>query len=128
MSEASGDMRGRASLAAACRALDHWRVSEADQARLLMLDNAELASARARNGIVSAATVVRASYILGIFGDLEILLQDAEIADGWVKRPNRASPFGGRSALDVMLDGEDGLCAVRRYLAAQTGDDRTTSF
>jgi len=101
--------------------LDHWCVPEADQARLLMLDRGELASARARSGSVSTVTSMRASYILGIFGDLEILLPDPEIADAWIRRRNDAPLFGGRSALDLMLEGEEGLRAVRRYLAAQTG-------
>ena len=41
-------------------------------------------------------------------------------AYGWVKRPNEA--FAGRSALQVMLDGElTDLMRVRRYLDAARG-------
>jgi hypothetical protein len=39
-----------------------------------------------------------------------------------VRRPNAASPFGGRSALERMLSGNVAdLYEVRRYLDAQRG-------
>ena len=67
-------------------------------------------------------TLERLSYILGIYRALQILLPDAAAADGWVKRPNAAHPFGGASALDRMLSGQVAdLYVVRQYLDAQTG-------
>ena len=64
----------------------------------------------------------RISYILGIYRALQILFKDAKLADGWVRRPNTASPFGGRSALDRMLSGNVAdLFVVRRYLDAERG-------
>ncbi|MBR9990484.1 MAG: DUF2384 domain-containing protein, partial [Gemmatimonadetes bacterium] len=47
----------------------------------------------------------RISYVLGIYKDLQLLLPDEAAADGWVRRPNEALPFGGRSALARMLSG-----------------------
>ena len=64
----------------------------------------------------------RLSYILGIWKALQILLPDEAAADGWVRRPNEAEPFGGRSALERMLSGNVAdLYEVRRYLDAQRG-------
>jgi hypothetical protein len=64
----------------------------------------------------------RLSYILGIFKALQVLLPDEAAADGWVRRPNDAAPFGGRSALDRMLSGNVvDLYEVRRYLDAERG-------
>lgn len=64
----------------------------------------------------------RLSYIFGIYKGLQILLPDAQAADGWIHRPNSAAPFGGRSALDRMLSGHVAdLYEVRRYLDAQRG-------
>ncbi|HSJ24857.1 MAG TPA: MbcA/ParS/Xre antitoxin family protein [Longimicrobiales bacterium] len=64
----------------------------------------------------------RLSYILGIWKALQILLPDEAAADGWVRRPNAAEPFGGRSALERMLSGNVAdLYEVRRYLDAQRG-------
>lgn len=64
----------------------------------------------------------RLSYILGIYKALQILLPDPSAADGWIKKPNDAAPFGGRSALDRMLSGNVGdLFVVRQYLDAARG-------
>lgn len=64
----------------------------------------------------------RLSYILGIYKALQILLPDANASDAWVKRPNTAPLFGGKSALDRMLGGNIGdLLAVRQYLDARRG-------
>lgn|SRR5512143_4163211 len=64
----------------------------------------------------------RISYVLGIYKALQILLPDAPAADGWVRRPNAAAPFGGRSALDRMLSGNVAdLYLVRQYLDAERG-------
>lgn len=67
-------------------------------------------------------TLERISYILGIYSALQVLLPKAEAADAWIKKPNAAPIFGGRSALDRMLSGQVAdLYIVRQYLDAQRG-------
>ena len=67
-------------------------------------------------------TLERISYIFGIFKALQILLPDEKAADAWVKRPNAAPLFAGKSALDRMLAGQVAdLYVVRQYLDAQRG-------
>jgi hypothetical protein len=67
-------------------------------------------------------TLERLSLLLGIYKALQILLPQPAAADGWVKRPNVAPPFGGRRALDRMLAGNvSDLVAVRQYLDAMRG-------
>jgi len=67
-------------------------------------------------------TLERVSYILGIYKALQILLPAASAADAWVKKPNAAPLFGGKSALDRMLGGNVAdLLAVRQYLDARRG-------
>jgi hypothetical protein len=67
-------------------------------------------------------TLERLSYILGIYKALQILLPDTAAADAWVKKPNAAPLFGGKSALDRMLGGNVAdLVAVRQYLDARRG-------
>ena len=67
-------------------------------------------------------TLERISYVLGIYKALQILLPDAARADAWVRQPNSAGPFGGRSALERMMGGNVGdLFVVRQYLDAQRG-------
>lgn len=71
---------------------------------------------------LSKDTLERISYILGIYKGLQILLSDEKAADAWVKRPNAAPTFGGRSALDRMLSGQVAdLFVVRQYVDAQRG-------
>ncbi|HTD89947.1 MAG TPA: MbcA/ParS/Xre antitoxin family protein [Burkholderiales bacterium] len=64
----------------------------------------------------------RISYIFGIYSALQVLLPKPEAADAWIKKPNSAPLFGGRSALDRMLSGQVAdLYVVRQYLDAQRG-------
>jgi len=64
----------------------------------------------------------RISYVLGIYKALQILLPHERSADEWVKRPNTAPLFAGRSALERMLSGQVAdLFVVRQYLDAQRG-------
>lgn len=64
----------------------------------------------------------RLSYIFGIYKALQLLLPRPESADAWLRRPNSAPPFGGRSALERMLSGRVAdLYEVRRYLDAERG-------
>ena len=67
-------------------------------------------------------TLERLSNILGIYKSLQILLPEAAAADGWVRKPNAAPPFGGGSALARMLAGNvSDLNLVRRYLDGVRG-------
>jgi hypothetical protein len=69
-----------------------------------------------------ADTLERLSYLLGIYKALQILFPDAERADEWIRRPNDAPLFAGRSALQRMLSGQVAdLYVVRQYLDAQLG-------
>jgi hypothetical protein len=64
----------------------------------------------------------RLSYLLGIFKALEVLYQQPQLADRWVRQPNEA--FGGQSALGRMLAGQIvDLAAVRDYLDGVRGDE-----
>ena len=75
-----------------------------------------------QNAVLPKDTLERISYILGVYKALQILLPDERAADEWVRRPNAALPFGGRSALDRMLSGQVAdLFVVRQYLDAQRG-------
>lgn len=77
---------------------------------------------RAKGVVLPKDTLERLSYIFGIYGALQVLLPRPDAADAWIKRPNAAPLFGGRSALDRMLSGQVGdLFLVRQYLDAQRG-------
>ncbi|MDZ5696038.1 MbcA/ParS/Xre antitoxin family protein [Chelativorans sp. M5D2P16] len=62
----------------------------------------------------------RLSNLMGIHKALRIIFREPQRAYDWVGKPNAA--FGGRSALEVMLEGElTDLMRVRRYLDAERG-------
>ena len=71
---------------------------------------------------LSRDTLERLSNLLGIYKSLQILLPDPAAADAWVRQPNSAAPFGGRTALQHMLGGNvSDLNLVRRYLDGVRG-------
>ena len=67
-------------------------------------------------------TLERLSNLLGIYKSLQILLPDTTAADAWLRKPNQAPLFGGRSALQHMLAGNmSDINLVRRYLDGVRG-------
>lgn len=101
-----------------------WHLSQHEQQTLLALPRSTLAKYRQDPACAQLGpdTLERISYLLGIYKALQILIPDAAQADDWVRRPNAAPLFGGRSALDRMLGGQvSDLYVVRHYLDAQRG-------
>jgi antitoxin Xre/MbcA/ParS-like protein len=103
---------------------DAWRLSNEESMRLLgdPPRSTFYEWKRAGDGRLTRDTLERISYVLGIYKALQILLPDAAAADGWIRKPNTAPLFGGRSALDRLLSGNVGdLFVVRQYLDAVRG-------
>ena len=78
--------------------------------RLLGLESRSTLRAWKR-GVVKAIprdALERVSYVLGIFKALQVILPQDAAADAWVRKPNAAPLFNGRSALDRMLAGNVG--------------------
>src|SRR5690625_2100858 len=64
----------------------------------------------------------RASYILGIYKSLQILLPDQTLADQWLATPNDNPLFNGTAPLDRLLAGQVvDLAVVRNFLDAERG-------
>lgn len=77
---------------------------------------------RPQSARLSPDMLERISHVLGIFKSINILLPRREAADAWIRRPNDASLFKGRSALEYLLSGRfEDLVAVRRYLDTMRG-------
>jgi hypothetical protein len=75
-----------------------------------------------KKGRLSQDMLERISYVMGIHKSLLILLPDETATNAWVKKPNAAPLFGGKCALDKMLQGNVAdLYDVRRYLDAERG-------
>jgi hypothetical protein len=106
------------------RIAEAWQLDAAEQTTLLGVGRTTLY--QWKQGKVSAPldrhVLERLSYLFGIYAALQILLPAAQQADAWVRKPNAAPLFGGRSALDRMLGGQVAdLYVVRHYLDAQRG-------
>lgn len=121
----SPDDLGAAGLRAFVRIAAAWGLSVDEQLKLLGSPPRSTFFAWRKTpakASLSRDTLERLSNILGIYKSLQILLPDAEAADGWVRKPNTAPLFGGRPALDRMLAGNSSdLHAVRHYLDSVRG-------
>lgn len=101
-----------------------WRLTEAEQMLLLGLESRSTLHNWKRGAVkhIGRDALERISYVIGIFGALQILLPEEGAADTWVRMPNSAPLFGGRSAIDRMASGNVAdLFLVRQYLDAQRG-------
>jgi hypothetical protein len=104
------------------RIADLWDLDIEEQLRLLGTKRATFFKwKKADHPALPEEKLERISYLLGIYKALQILLP-IQAADTWVKKPNKAPLFAGRSALDYMLQGRVAdLYEVRRYLDTQRG-------
>lgn len=106
------------------RIADLWKLSPDEQMRLLGLTSRSTYY-KWRNEPPKRLTpdlLERLSYIFGIYKDLQVLLPDPAAADAWIRKPNSAPLFNGRSALDRLLSGHVAdLYVVRQYLDAERG-------
>jgi hypothetical protein len=121
---ARGDALAGPGLRAFFNLAERWKLRVAEQRKLLgdPPESTFYKWKRERSGVLSRDTLERISYLLGIFKALAILFPQAERADAWLRKPNAAPTFGGKSALERMLSGNVAdLYVVRSYLDAQRG-------
>ncbi len=115
---------GSTALTAFFNITDRWGLSAEDERTLLGSPprSTFFKWKSERSAKLSPDTVERISYVMGIYKALRILLPTQESAHAWVKKPNSAPPFAGKSALERMLAGRVvDLADVRRYLDAERG-------
>lgn len=104
------------------RIMEQWGVSDAQASVLLGRPRRSTfyAYKRGAGGQLPHDMLERISYVLGIYKALQQLFVQAEQADAWMQKANRA--FGGRSALDHALGGHVvDLAVVRHYLDTVPG-------
>lgn len=74
------------------------------------------------HGALPFDMLTRLSLVLGIYKSLQVLYPEPALADAWVRLPNSHPLFGGRPAIETMIEGGmDGLFRVRRLLDARRG-------
>ena len=119
--------KSRVALRAFFKIAELWRLDQKEQLALLGLtDPLQLAQwAEGKGPNLLRDTLERISYVLGIFKAINVLLPVPEHANAWVRKPNNAPIFGGKSALDRMTAGNvSDIYVVRQYLDAEAGDEQ----
>jgi hypothetical protein len=114
----------RAALGAFYRIAELWKLTVEQQMKLLGVSAASTFYhwRKSPPAALPHDTLERLSYVLGIYKALQILFPQPGSADTWIRKPNQASLFRGKSALDRMLSGNVAdLFVVRQYLDAQRG-------
>ena len=105
------------------RLAEAWQLGVAEQTTLLGVARTTLYQwKQGKVAPLDRHLLERLSHLFGIYSSLHILFPVAERADAWVRKPNTAPLFAGRSALDRMMGGQVAdLWVVRQYLDAQRG-------
>lgn len=100
-----------------------WQLSAEQECILLGVPKATFYRwKKTQSGVLSRDQLERISYILGIYKALKILLPSEVAANRWIRQPNDAPLFSGKTALDKLMTGRIiDLADVRRYLDAQRG-------
>lgn len=100
-----------------------WQVRD-DDARALLggVSNGPYYALKKRpQRTLDTDTLLRISYLVGIFKALHILHSEA-LADEWMRLPNTNRIFGGRTPLEYMVrGGVPAMQTVRRLLDARRG-------
>jgi hypothetical protein len=95
-----------------------WKLSPSEQRAAL----GNIAKHHPESARLNDDQLDRISYLLGIYKALHILFTRAEQADSWIRRPNEATPFGGKPAAALLFSGRmEDLMRVRRFLDGERG-------
>ncbi len=102
-----------------------WSLAGSQQMTLLGLNNEKTLynwKSHPQKARLTRDLLERASYILGIYKSLQILLPDQTLADRWLSTPNDNPLFNGSAPLDRILAGQvTDLALVRNFLDAERG-------
>ena len=102
-----------------------WRLTGTQQMTLLGISNEKTLynwKKQPEKARLTTDLLERASYILGIYRSLQILLPDPNISDQWLYIPNDNPLFHGTAPMKRLLAGQVvDLAAVRQFLDAQHG-------
>ena len=105
--------------------LSQWHLTGAQQMAVLGLSNEKTLynwKSRPEKAKLTRDLLERASYLLGIYKSLQILLPDPLLADQWLSTPNDNPLFNGTAPLDRLLAGQVvDLAVVRHFLDAERG-------
>jgi hypothetical protein len=114
---------GPSALKAFFNIVECWHIRDEDAMRLLggMASSTYYAIKKSPRRTLDPDTMLRISYLIGIFKALNILYSKA-LADRWIGLPNTSPIFRGIAPLEYMIRGGiPAFAAVRRLLDARRG-------
>ena len=101
-----------------------WKLTVKEEMRLLGIKSyQDLGRRRKRKVVLSSNEIEMLGWVFGIYKDLYILFRDSEAANEWMKKPNQAPMFQGKSAMEYIMEGDlpmERILNVRNYLKSQT--------
>jgi hypothetical protein len=103
--------------------MSRWKIRDEDARALLggVSNGPYYAWRKEPKRTLAADTLLRVSFLVGIFKALNILYGEA-LADEWVRLPNQNRIFAGQSPLEYMkAGGIPAMQTVRRLLDARRG-------
>ena len=103
--------------------MDRWKIRDEDARTLLggVSNGPYYAWRKEPKRTLGTDTLLRVSYLIGIFKALNILYGEA-LADEWVRLPNQNRVFGGQAPIEYMKSGGiPAMQTVRRLLDARRG-------
>ena len=121
----AGPSVGSALLPAVFKIFSEWHLTGVQQMTLLGLSNNKTLynwKKQPEKARLSKDLLERASYILGIYTSLQVLLPDQTLANRWLSTPNDNPLFNGTAPLDRLLAGQvTDLAVVRNFLDSKSG-------
>ncbi len=103
------------------RIMELWAIKDSDARMLLggVSNGPYYAWKRQPPRLLDGDVLMRISYLVGIFDALNAIYGE-NLADDWVRLPNRNRVFGGETPLAVMMQGGiPAMVTVRRLLDAR---------
>jgi hypothetical protein len=105
-----------------------WKLTDKEQMRLLGIKSYQALS-RMRNRKPKGKVVLKniqiemLGWVFSIYKDLYILFKNTKAVNDWMKKPNKAPMFQGKSAMEYIMEGDlpmERMLNVRNYLRSQT--------
>jgi|SRR5690554_2890823 len=107
------------------RIFEAWKLTDAQQVKLLGLINEKTLSSWKKapeKAELSLDHIERASYILGIYKALQVLFPTQSNADRWLTKANDSPMFNGQAPIDWLMAGYMvDLAAIRVHLDSARG-------
>ena len=100
-----------------------WKLNVKEEMRLLGIKSyQDLGRRRKGKVVLNNIELEMLGWVFSIYCDLYILFPN-EARHNWMKKPNGAKIFGGKSAMEYIMKGDflmERILAVRNYLGSQT--------